>query len=71
MSKQVPADRNKLSHINTYGSLPEYYVDTPFKCRKCGKAEVWKAEDQKWYYEEVKGHIDAKAVECRSCRKAK
>jgi hypothetical protein len=30
--------------------------------------EIWKAADQKWYYEEAKGHVDAKAVECYDCR---
>ena len=44
----VPADHSKLSHINTYGSLPEFYLDQPFTCRKCGKREIWKAKDQKW-----------------------
>ena len=67
----IQADRNKLTHINTYGSLPEYYIDQPFICRNCGKREIWKAKDQKWYYEEAKGHIDAKAVECHECRKKK
>lgn len=67
----VPADASKLSHINTYGNLPEFYVDRPFVCRKCGKTEIWKARDQKWYYEEAKGHIDARAVECHDCRVAK
>ena len=67
----VPADRSKLSHINTYGSLPEFYLDRPFTCRRCGKTEIWKARDQKWYYEDAKGHIDARAVECHECRKVK
>jgi hypothetical protein len=67
----VPADRSKLAHINTYGALPEYYLDKPFTCRVCGKREIWKAVDQKWYYEEAKGHIDASAVECHACRTAK
>ena len=67
----VSADHSKLSHINTYGSLPDFYLDLPFTCRKCGKREIWKAKDQKWYYEEAKGHIDAKAVECHNCRKLK
>lgn len=67
----VPADHSKLSHINTYGSLPEFYLDQPFTCRGCSKREIWKAADQKWYYEEVKGHIDARAVECHDCRTAK
>lgn len=64
----VPADKSKLKHINTYGTLPEFYLDRPFICRKCGKREIWKARDQKWYYEEEKGHIDAVAVECHGCR---
>jgi hypothetical protein len=67
----MPADRSRLDHINTYGALPEYYVDKPFKCRDCGKEEIWRAKDQKWYYEEAKGHIDATAVRCRACRKRK
>ncbi|MEM8816748.1 MAG: zinc-ribbon domain containing protein [Pseudomonadota bacterium] len=67
----VVADPSKLSHINTYGELPEFYIDKPFSCRNCGKEEIWKAESQKWYYEEAKGHIDATAVECHECRKAK
>jgi len=67
----VSAERSKLSHINTYGSLPDFYLDRPFVCRKCGKKEIWKARDQKWYYEEAKGHIDARAVECHECRLAK
>lgn len=33
--------------------------------------EIWKAKDQQWYYEEAKGHIDARAVECHDCRAAK
>ncbi|MCZ6869960.1 MAG: zinc-ribbon domain containing protein [Gammaproteobacteria bacterium] len=67
----VPADPSKLDHINTYGQLPEFYIDRPFSCRQCGKREIWRARDQKWYYEEAKGHIDAVAVECHDCRKAK
>ena len=67
----IPSDPSKLAHINTYGALREYYIDQPFTCRKCGKHQIWKAKDQKWYYEEAKGHIDAKAVECHECRKHK
>lgn len=66
-----PADSSKLGHINTYGWLPEFYVDQPFTCRNCGKKEIWKARDQKWYYEEAKGHTDAKAVKCNACRTMK
>lgn len=65
----VKADHSKLTHINTYGELPRYYINTVFDCRDCGKTQIWRAEDQKWYYEEAKGHIDAKAVQCNACRK--
>jgi hypothetical protein len=67
----VLADHSKLNHINTYGFLPEFYIDQPFRCRDCGKEEIWRAADQKWYYEEAKGHIDATAVRCHQCRKAR
>jgi len=67
----IPSDISKLDHINTYDFLPGYYLDQPFTCRQCGAQEIWKAKDQKWYYEEAKGHIDAKAVECHACRKRK
>ena len=67
----ITADHSKLDHINTYGPLPEFYIDKPFKCRACGKVEIWKAKSQKWYYEEAKGHIDSTAVECHDCRKSK
>ncbi len=65
----VLADRNKLSHINTYGDLPSHYVDYPFVCEDCGVAQIWTAEQQKWYYEEAKGHLWAVALRCRPCRK--
>jgi hypothetical protein len=65
------ADPAKLEHINTYGQLPEYYIDRPFRCRDCGKEEIWKAADQKWYYEEAKAHMDATAVRCHACRQAR
>lgn len=65
----VAADQAKLIHINTYGDLPEFYVDYSFTCRDCGKKEVWYASRQKWYYEEAKGHIWAVAVRCHDCRK--
>lgn len=67
----VRADRSKLTHINTYGALPEYYIDRPFTCRDCGQEEIWRAADQQWYYEEAKGHIDAQAVRCHDCRRGR
>jgi hypothetical protein len=65
----VAANLVALGHNNTYGLLPNYYVDKPFKCRDCGIEEVWRATQQKWYYEVAKGHIDSTAVRCRACRR--
>jgi hypothetical protein len=46
----------------------QYYIDRPFKCVDCGSDEVWKAEQQKWYYEVVKGSTYAEPTRCRPCR---
>ena len=46
-----------------------YYCDILFKCRDCGKEEVWKASGQKWWYEVAKGDVWTTAVRCRSCRR--
>ena len=47
-----------------------YYVDKPFACRDCGKAEIWTAAQQKWWYEIAKGGRMTMAIRCRSCRRA-
>ncbi len=65
----VLADQSELKHNNTYGALPLFYVDKLVICRTCKKEEVWKAENQKWWYEEIKGNINTQAVLCRQCRK--
>ena len=45
-----------------------YYVDLAFVCRDCGAAEVWRAAQQKWWYEVAKGHLYSTAIRCRKCR---
>ena len=64
----VIADAAELSHNNTYGRLPRFYVDRLVVCRNCGTEEVWPAGRQKWWYEEANGNINTQAVLCRSCR---
>ena len=66
----VMADPVRLSHNNTYGRLPRFYVDKVVECRQCGTEEVWPAERQRWWYEVAKGDINTQAVLCRACRKA-
>ena len=65
----VLANHSKLSHNNTYGPLPLFYVDKIVVCRDCGKEELWEAHRQKWWYEVAKGNIYSQAIRCRSCRK--
>jgi len=62
-----------LAPTNSYG-IPDfqyrgYYVDIPFKCKDCGKEEVWRATQQKWWYEVAKGDVWTTAVRCRPCRR--
>mgnify|MGYP003502850254 CR=1 FL=1 len=45
-----------------------YYVDRAFVCRGCGQAQVWRATQQKWWYEVAKGQVYSTAVRCRLCR---
>ena len=66
--ERLPVDESKLNMGNTYSSPPDYYYDIEFNCMDCGKAEVWTAEQQKWWYEEAGGYFFATAVRCRSCR---
>jgi len=61
-----------LRPTNSYGT-PDfvtrgYYIDTPFNCKACGKAQVWTATQQKWWYESAKGDVWTVAVLCRPCR---
>jgi len=49
--------------------LKSYYEDIEFTCCDCGRQEVWKAKQQKWYYEMAGGSIYNKASRCRECRK--
>ncbi|MDR1661305.1 MAG: zinc-ribbon domain-containing protein, partial [Azoarcus sp.] len=78
-SPRVPVDPSKLNVGNScalwfYHDIficmhgHYYYADLPFTCKDCGKECVWRAEDQKWWYEEMQGLLDATAVRCRTCR---
>ncbi|WDD99951.1 zinc-ribbon domain containing protein [Thalassomonas actiniarum] len=53
---------------NTYSSPPDYYYDEEYKCVDCGKNEIWTAEQQKFWYEELGKTINSFAVRCQVCR---
>jgi hypothetical protein len=49
--------------------IPDYYCDTLFTCRDCGERDLWTAKQQKRWYEEQGGEIEAIAIRCRACRR--
>jgi Probable zinc-ribbon domain len=69
----VPVNPVALRPDNSYGAplfvTRGFYVDQPFSCRDCGKAEVWTATQQKWWYEVAKGEVWTNAIRCRACRR--
>ena len=62
-----------LAPNNSYGAPVfvdrGYYVDVPFRCKDCGKDEIWTATQQKWWYEVAKGFVYSTAIRCRACRR--
>jgi|GEM_PF-997083 len=62
----VLADKSQQAGV---GERRLFYVDKPFDCVDCGNAEVWSAQDQKWYYEVAKGSLYATAIRCSDCRR--
>jgi hypothetical protein len=72
-ARGVAVDESALAPNNSYGApkfvYRGYYVDTPFRCKSCGKEEVWTAAQQKWWYEVAKGFVYSTATQCRACRR--
>ncbi len=70
---RAPVNAALLAPDNSYGQ-PDFvtrgfYLDQPFACRDCGKLEVWRATQQKWWYEVAKGGVWTTATRCRPCRR--
>lgn len=71
----APCNPELLAPYNSYG-VPRfvergYYEDLPFSCRDCRKQDLWKATQQKWWYEVAKGHVESYAIRCIKCRRIK
>lgn len=69
----VACNPERLAPSNSYG-VPEfvvrgYYVDQPFVCRDCGVEEIWRAAQQKWWYESAGGNVESRAARCNPCRR--
>ena len=72
LATQVVVNPSNLRPTNSYG-IPKfvargYYIDYPFKCKDCGKSEVWSPTQQRWWYEIAKGDVWTVANRCRPCR---
>ena len=70
---QVRVNVAALAANNSYG-VPRfvergYYEDVPFTCSDCGSKEIWRAAQQKWWYEVMKGYVYSGAKLCRTCRR--
>jgi hypothetical protein len=69
----VRVNAQALAPNNSYG-VPDfvargYYQDVPFICASCGSKEIWRATQQKWWYEVAKGYVYSTAKLCRPCRR--
>lgn len=65
--QRISANLSKQTPHNSY-SPKLYYEDIHLTCRDCGVESVWTAEQQRLWYEEWGGKIQATAIRCRACR---
>jgi hypothetical protein len=65
----IAANVAGLGLLHPYALAPYFYVDKSFDCRDCGAEQVWRATQQKWFYEVAKGDLSATAVRCLPCRR--
>ena len=71
---EAPCNPALLAPYNSCGYPPfvarGYYVDLEFRCVDCESQEIWRATQQKWWYEVAKGDARTGARRCRTCRRA-
>ena len=63
----IPVDPHRLNLGGSY-HRPTFYEDLEFTCRDCGADQVWRAEDQAWYYESSGAPYYSTAIRCCGCR---
>jgi hypothetical protein len=71
-SDEIPKDAIPVDPdlINRGGSwdYPTCFRDQPFVCIDCGCERIWKATDQKWYFEVLHHAFYKTAKRCTACR---
>jgi hypothetical protein len=65
----IPVDRSKIVSRSAIPLIPDYYRDSWFTCKDCGRRELWTAKQQQRWYEEQGGEIETIAIRCRACRR--
>ena len=56
----------RMCHVPHY-----FYVDVECVCVQCKQPFVFRAAEQKYWYETLKFHFDSTAIRCVSCRRAR
>jgi hypothetical protein len=65
-SKAVRADISKQD----FSVCPRHwYVDAAFRCARCDQTFVFSAEEQRFWYEELRFFVDALPKHCKACRR--
>ena len=65
----IQADRSKQRKHNSR-SAPTHYEDKTVRCSGCGRRILWRAEQQRYWYEEMKASVQANInLRCDRCRK--
>jgi hypothetical protein len=53
-----------------FGVCPRHwYVDAAFRCPRCDRTFVFSADEQRYWYEELKFYVDSRTKHCSECRK--
>lgn len=64
----LPVDPDRINLGGSY-HRPIFFTDQPFVCQDCGTPCVWKAEDQRWYFETMQAPYYETPKRCRPCRR--
>ncbi len=64
----IRVDKSKVFSNSVLPTIPEYYHDKWFTCKDCGEEDLWTAKQQRQWYEEQGGEIEAIAIRCKPCR---
>ncbi|MBA3329443.1 MAG: zinc-ribbon domain containing protein [Actinobacteria bacterium] len=66
----VPGDIEKQEFCSWCHPPHYYYVDEPKWCVECRKRFVFSAEEQKFWFEELKFNFHSIAIRCQECRRS-